>query len=191
MSIAGHVAVFSSIILALAVGDLAISFHRLMTARAPVKWDWMVLALALLMLLQIVVLWWATYRWYVGLTTFSIGAFLPDLALLILVFLATAAVLPDDVPDDGVDLRAHYWRISRYFWALAVPSFMLIFVFVIPRDLEPGTPLSAVLIRIWPNVLYLVLSIAAMISRRTWLHMGTIVILLTGAIWNYLPEALV
>ncbi len=40
MSIAEHVIVFISIIIGLAVGDLLVSFHRLLRERRRVRWAW-------------------------------------------------------------------------------------------------------------------------------------------------------
>ena len=62
----------------LAVSTLAINFHKLMTARAPVRWDWLSPLLALLMLFVTVSYWWASYSWHTGAKTLSIAAFLPD-----------------------------------------------------------------------------------------------------------------
>jgi hypothetical protein len=51
MTASEYVAAFASIILALAVTDLATSMHRLLRARKRVRWHWLPLAVALLILL--------------------------------------------------------------------------------------------------------------------------------------------
>ena len=47
MTAGEYVSAFASIILALAITDLATSMHRLMRARGRVRWDWIPLAVAL------------------------------------------------------------------------------------------------------------------------------------------------
>ena len=104
MSVIEYVSVFVSIVLGLAVAELGTSFHRLMRARERVRWHWMSLALAFFMLLNILAVWWASYLWYATKLELRMMEFLPDLAILVLTYLAAAAALPDDIPSDGLDL---------------------------------------------------------------------------------------
>ena len=46
MSVSEYVMVFNPIIVGLAVADVLFSFHRLLRARARVKWFWMTPVLA-------------------------------------------------------------------------------------------------------------------------------------------------
>src|SRR5262249_49021149 len=98
MSVADYVSVFSAIIIGIAVADLAASFHRLMRNRAVIRWDWLALALVALVLLNLVSAWWASSLWYRGIKDMTIASYLPDLAMLLILFLAAATILPDGVP---------------------------------------------------------------------------------------------
>jgi hypothetical protein len=111
MSVGETVAVFVSIILGIALGDLLLSTHRLLRARERVEWHWVTPALAFFMLMNVIAFWWASFSWYRELGDFSIGAFLPDVALFVLLFLGVAAVMPDENP--GRPLFAPGLLLSR------------------------------------------------------------------------------
>lgn len=51
-----------SILIGLAVADLATCMHRLLRARSRVRWDWLPLASALIVMLLILQFWWGFYR---------------------------------------------------------------------------------------------------------------------------------
>ena len=53
-----YLLLFQCIILGLAVGDLARSLHRLLTAGARVKWDWLAPLAALMILVSAAALLW-------------------------------------------------------------------------------------------------------------------------------------
>lgn len=118
MSPAEYVSILATLILGLAMADLAQSFHRLMTASGPVRWHWLSPLLAVTMLLLILTFWWASFRWYAQLDDVTIGGALPDIALFLTLFLATAVTLPDQVPAEGIDLKDHYLSRAAYYWAL-------------------------------------------------------------------------
>ncbi|MBC8451106.1 MAG: hypothetical protein H8D72_00190 [Planctomycetes bacterium] len=107
-----------SVLVGLAIADLAVSLHRLLRARGRVQWDWLPLAAALLAVMAVLEVWWLFYGLQEATTFNSLGGFLPMTAQLILLFLLNAAALPDDVPDEGLDLRAFYVANSPYFWTL-------------------------------------------------------------------------
>ena len=102
MSVADYVSVFSAIVIGIAVADLAASFHKLMRNRDRVRWDQLIFAAALQVLLNLIAAWWVTLLWYGGIKDLKIASYLPDLAMLLILFLAAAAVLPDEVPADGL-----------------------------------------------------------------------------------------
>lgn len=186
MSIAEYVSVFLAIIVGLAVADLATSFHRLMRARTRVRWDWMSLALAVVMLLETVLFWWGAFQWYRGATAITIGTFLPDLVLFLLLFLAVAAVLPDEVPAAGLSLREHYFSSASYFWTLMTLLGLLV-VFVLGRRYSVGTPLPAMLAAQWPNLALTALMAALVFVRRPWLHKAVVALLVPYTLWTVYP----
>src|SRR6185295_13176874 len=118
MTAGEYVSAFASIILALAVTDLAMSMHRLLRARKKVRWDWLVLAVALLILLGTVQYWWTFFEIWNFPGRFSLGRFLPYLVTLLLLFFVACAALPDEVPAKGLDLETYYFENRTYFWSL-------------------------------------------------------------------------
>lgn len=118
MSPGEYVSILATLILGLAMADLVQSFHRLMTASGPVRWHWLSPLLALTMLLLILTFWWASFRWYSQLSDVTIGRVLPDIALFLTLFLATAVALPDEVSAKGIDLKDYYLSRASYYWGL-------------------------------------------------------------------------
>jgi len=187
MAVGEYVSVFTAIVIGLAVTDLAISLHRLTRAGPRVRWDWITPALAVVMLLNVVAVWWASYRWYSGVSDLTIGAFLPDVVILLLVFLAVAVVLPDEVPAEGLDLRAYYWATARQFWLLNVGYLLMITGFVSPRY-TAGGDWGVILTANIDNMVLLAACLTLAFVRPPWLHMAAVPMLLIGTAISYLPE---
>jgi len=106
-----------TVLIGLAIADVATSFHRLMRARTRLRWDPLVLLTALFALVITVGMWFDL--WGVREAT-SVRAFFVYLALVgsfFTLFLIAAASLPDEVPA-GMDLRTFYAANHRYFWIL-------------------------------------------------------------------------
>ena len=186
MTIAEYISVLLAILVGLAIADLATSFHKLMRARHRVAWDWMSLALALVMLLETVLFWWGSFQWYRATSAISIGAFLPDLGLFLLLFLAVAAVLPDDVPAAGLSLRQHYFSTASYFWTLMV-LMCVVMVFGVGRRYM-GTPSFLGLLEVqWPNVVLGIAMVPLIFTKRPWVHMGFVALLVPYTLWATFP----
>ena len=169
MSVGETVVVFISIILGIALGDLLLSAHRLLRARDRVEWHWLTPALAFFMLMNIIAFWWASFNWYRELGDLTISAFLPDLALFVLLFLAAAAVLPDSIPEGRFSLRDFYFREARYFWSLLLLMVIVIMVHAFLRR-DPGLGLGTFLTGELNNILSLPLLAALLLSKRPWIH---------------------
>jgi hypothetical protein len=107
-----------SILIGLAVADLSGSLHRLLRARRQVRWDWLPLAAALLVMMLILEFWWIFYGLGTSLAWTHYGAFLVLAASLVCMFLLASATLPDEVPVEGIDLGQYYRENGRYFWGL-------------------------------------------------------------------------
>lgn len=108
---------FVAILIGLAIADLATSLHRLLRARDRVKWDWATPAAAAMVAIQVMAQFWVFWfsrsdRIYTFASTFALTA------VLALVFLIASAVLPDEVPAQGIDLKAFYETNRRYLWSL-------------------------------------------------------------------------
>ena len=186
MSVAEYLSVFLAIIVGLAIADLATSFHKLMRARERVEWDWISLALAFVMLLEVVLFWWGSFHWYRTTADMSIGKFLPDLTLFIVLFLAVAAVLPDDVPMGGLSLRRHYFVTAPYFWTLMVMMAVIV-IFAIGPRYAPDASLPALLRSQWQNVALAVAMFFLIFTKRPWLHMSFVGLLVPYTLWITLP----
>jgi hypothetical protein len=119
-----YVAIFYGIVVALALETVLVNAHRLLAARKAVRWHWMAPATAvnssLLTLGQFWVLWGDRDQWK---GSFSFFQFLPYGISMLLMFLAAAATLPDEVPAEGLDLKAFYFENRRHYWGLVVAYF--------------------------------------------------------------------
>lgn len=111
-----YLAAFVSIVLAVALTDMVQSVHRLIRARERVKWDPLAPLMALsvfLGLLSVFFSLWGDARFdrltYYGLVAFMIQPVLQALLAF--------AVLPDEIPDRGLDLRQFYFTSRRY-WVI-------------------------------------------------------------------------
>ncbi|WP_114227678.1 MULTISPECIES: hypothetical protein [Sphingomonas] len=190
MTVASHVTVFLAIIVALAVGDLATSFHRLMTARARVRWYWPVLVLAAFVLAMLLESYWVDFSIYSDERSLTIAAFFPDVMIRILVFLMAAAILPDSLPRGTVDLRGHYWMQARYFWSLMLLAYAAIFLVFAPRTTEQGVTVISFLEQWWGNILTMAAAAIMIFSRREWLHKLLILMIAAIAIDNFYGQAI-
>lgn len=104
-----YLAAFVTIMLAIALTDMVQSTHRLLRDRSRVKWDPLTPLLALWVLLWVVSEFftlWVDAR-YEKLTFYRL---LGLIAVPALTSLAAFSVLPDEVPDDGLDLRKFYYE---------------------------------------------------------------------------------
>ncbi|HET7230236.1 MAG TPA: hypothetical protein VFJ16_09550 [Longimicrobium sp.] len=173
-----------SILIGLAVGDLSLSLHRLLRARRHVRWDWLPLAAALLVLLLILEFWWAFYGMGRAEVWTRYWGFLILGAALINIFLLASAALPDTIPDDGLDLAAYYHENRRYFWVL----FALFTVLALVLDLlveVDATNVATGPLRAAPTLAFaaLMLSLGFVESRRY--HAVVVLLLLAFFGWQW------
>jgi hypothetical protein len=103
-----------AVILGLAIADMATSLHKLLRNRKRVQWDWVAPLAALVILVEIFNLWWI-WRKFTG---DSISDVAPYFIVLILLFLTASATLPDEVPEDGIDLGRYFDENRSYFLSL-------------------------------------------------------------------------
>ena len=108
-----YLAAFVSIVLAVALTDMIQSTHRLLRARDRIQWDPLTPLLALSVLLGLLAAFfslWGDARFdrltYYGLVAFMVGP--------IVTALIAFAVLPDEIPEVGLDLRRFYFDNRRY-----------------------------------------------------------------------------
>jgi hypothetical protein len=188
MSLVERVAVLVAIILGLALAELGTSFHRLMRAGKRVQWDWMSPALAFVMLLETVQFWWLSQGWYANATELRLIEFLPRLLLLLMIYLLAAAVLPDNVPETGINLRTFYVETSRHFWALVSLLTVFIMIFVAPVSVRSGY-LGGLARHELLDAIVLVLAIPATFVRNIRVQQSAVIGLVVLVSWTYLASA--
>jgi hypothetical protein len=103
--------------LAVAFADMAASLHRLLRARHNVKWHPLPLGVALFVLLTLITIFFELWP-LTRLERVSYYQLVWLLAPQFVYFLAATAVLPDRVPQEGLDLLAWYMGERRYIFAV-------------------------------------------------------------------------
>ena len=166
MSLNEFILAFVGVVIGLGVADLLTSFHKLLRAGARVKWDWLTIAYAVMMLYSLIVFWWWQFGYPWRSDTLTIAAFLPDFLFLAITFLMVAAALPDDVPPEGLDLRDFYLRSLRHRWGLLVAGMVLTIAISTYEAAASGTWSS-----IWwnaPSAVSAILGALAIRIRAVW-----------------------
>ncbi len=115
-----YLLLLAAVILGLAIADLAVSLNRLLRAGGKVKWDWLAPLAALVALLKIVTQWWGWYQIQDKAKGATFEMFLWVLVVTLILFLLASASLPDETPEEGVDLKAYFDKVARYYFTLFV-----------------------------------------------------------------------
>jgi hypothetical protein len=173
-----------SILIGLAVADLSMSLHRLLRARQRVRWDWLPLAAALLVMLLILEFWWVFYSLGTSPTFTRYGPFLVLAASLVSMFLLASAALPDEVPARGLDLGSYYHDNARYLWSL----FALFVVLMIAVEmLASATHLWSAdfALRTLSNLVFVALLASLALLRRRRYHAVLVPTLLVYLLWQW------
>ena len=188
MSLVERVDVLVAIVLGLALAELGTSWHRLMRAGKRVRWDWMSPALGVLMLLQTVQFWWLSQTWYADATQLRLIEFLPRLLVLLLIYLLSAAALPDEVPESGIDLRRFYVETSQYFWVLVGLLTLAIMIFLIPAN--PRSDYLGGLVKHEALDGFVLLgTVIALTVRNIRVQQGAVIIVVGMTSWIYLASS--
>lgn len=174
-----------TIIVGLAITDMLVSLHRLLRSRTQVRWHWLPLVAALLVLLTLLQFWWGFYRLGRVEVWNQYGAFLLLLLQLILMFLLACAALPDD-ERDRLDLAQYYEHNRRYFWTLfslvALMATVTNLVVAVGRD-----PPSTWLPKAVPNLLYVAVMLCLVFVRAKALHAVFVLLLLLVMVAGWIP----
>lgn len=129
-----------SLLLGLAVADLILSANRLLRHAEGVKWDGRVIVASLLVVLELVRIWFAQWTLVDSANALTFPAFLLLFFHMALLVLLAAAALPDETPGP-IDLTTYYDRTRRYFWGLfasAHSSYFAIWLIYFFGGLERG-----------------------------------------------------
>jgi hypothetical protein len=168
MTVSEFVLAFVSIIIGLGVADLLVSFHHLLRAGRRVKWDWLAPSFAITMLLLMVVFWWWSFHWYGDVKSATALSFLPKFLFLCVSFLMIAAALPDEIPEQGIDLREFYFASRIRLWSLVSFTLLLVIVIDIADNWIPETAKFAGIP--WKTTSSLIFAVGAACSPRVWVQ---------------------
>ena len=180
-----------SVLIGLAVADIAASFHRLARSKAPVSWDPLALFAAFYALCMAVGMWFDLW----GVRNVSEARqyffYLFMVANLFVLFLIAAASLPDDPREDG-NLRAYYERNRRYFWlliALFQAGYIALGIYFVHNIFSRMPPALQVQIASqWILLLVIPLALAQVKARI--LHYLGFGLLIAVQAWHYAPYAI-
>jgi hypothetical protein len=104
------------VLVGLAISDLTISLHKLLSAGRRVQWHWAAPAAAFLSAVLVIGEFMSTWSSKNGTIWFP--NVLSSLGLFVILYLGAAAALPDDVPAEGLNLRAFYFDNRVHFWGV-------------------------------------------------------------------------
>jgi hypothetical protein len=180
-----------SVLIGLAVADIATSFHRLVRSRSTVTWDPLTLLGAFFALCLAIGMWFDLWGVRNVTATRHFFFYMSIVAELFIVFLIAAASLPEEA-HGGVDLRAFYAENRRYFWSLVavfevgylVHGFYFIGSFLdrMPREIIVATLVQWIGAIVIPIVLVLV--------KRRSVHYVGLVLLFAIQAWHYAPYSI-
>lgn len=184
-----YILAFAAVILGLAVSELAMGVHRLLSARTEVRWDWLAPLAAVVVLLKIITQWWAWYSAQAlpgGLRFEMFGAVIVGGFLL---FLLAATPLPESAaPGESVDLAAHFEHVRRRFWLLFAAHWVVatgvsewVQVAMLGAHLSPASP----------AFLIAPAALAMAFVRWRWAQGGALLVLLGLYVMQYFGRQLV
>lgn len=180
-----------SVLIGLAIADIATSFHRLVRSRQAVTWDPLTLLAALYALLTAIGMWFDLWgvRNVEGARHFFF--YLLMVADLFVVFLIAASSLPDD-PESGRDLREFYSRNRQYFWtliALFQAGYILLGLYFAGGLLSRAPPYYRFAFATQMSVLLLV-PVALVLFKSRPLHYFGLALLFAAQAWHYGPYSI-
>src|SRR5437762_9502684 len=159
-----YLSVLLSIIIGLGLTQLLTAAGRLIRHRDRVRVDWLPLLWAGVLLVVFVQVWWSMF----GLRLYrewTFLAFMMVLAQTATLYLMAAVVLPEQVEDAGVDLRAYYERQHRWFFGFFLATLVISIAkdLIINRQLPDGANLAF-------HGLMATACLAAFLTRRRRVH---------------------
>src|SRR5258705_13903031 len=113
-----YLSVLLSLIVGLAITQILKGYRGIMLARARIRVYWPTLLWSASLLLMNVQSWWAMFGMR-DVRDWTFAGFAIVLAQTIVQYLLAAVVFPDFF-GEHVDLREHYWRHTRWFFALTI-----------------------------------------------------------------------
>jgi len=115
-----------TVLIGLAIADVATSLHRLIRHHQEVRWDPLALLASLFSLLLSIGMWFDLWGIRHATSVRYFFLYLVLVAAFFILFLIAASSLPDEMTG-AVDLRRFYEQNRRYFWGLVL-TFELVYV---------------------------------------------------------------
>lgn len=170
-----NISTLITLICGLMLTDLFASMHRLIRNRRRVQWHWLPLLVSWYVLMIILKNWWGMVfqesdgAWASGWMFFYYGH------LLLLFYLVVSAVLPDEIPADGLNLREFYIENRRHFWGLLACVNLLLLIFPLFHLVFTEDPFSW--LSTLPNTIMLAVNISLAWVRHIRYHAVVVVLL--------------
>jgi hypothetical protein len=178
-----------SILVGLALADVAASLHRLLRQGGLVKWDGRVVLCVVLVIITITGMWFEIWSIRSVRAVLSYPFYLSLFFEFMVLFLVCAACLPDE-PEEGCDLGAFYEGNRTYLWllfALFQTSFFLHWIYFARLHMSNRWP--PLLSGAWVGLPLLVFVFLAMIRSR-WFHYAAILALIAYRLLSYWNDTL-
>lgn len=190
----GYLVGLMVIISGLAITEMLTRIHQLVARREQVRWDWLALCAIAFVMVALIAGWWITWRDFRGpLSNPHLAVFALFLAQLSAFYLASRAVVPDNVPDSGIDLTAHYAARHRHLWTAMAATFALLLLST-PLMLAFGYPgptgFGEYASRSWPYWLGLAVTASLAIVKARRYHAVIVPLLLILTVTFSFPQRL-
>lgn len=174
-----------SILVGLALADIAASLHRLLRKARSVRWDGRVVLCVAFVIITIVGMWFEVWSIRSVKAVLSFPFYLSFFIEFMVLFLISAACLPDE-PEESRDLSSFYESNTTYLWslfALFQASFFLHWIYFAGLRMGDRTPLVGA----WIGLPLLIVVLLAMIRSR-WFHYVALLALIGYRLlndWNF------
>ena len=169
---------FISLFVALGISDLLISLHKLLRIRKQVKWYWLLMLWAFIILLFVINMWFGIYHYFNIELINTSGGFFVFLLPIIFLLLASFAVLPDK-PQPNINLREWYFNQKSYIFTLLLLNFIsFAIVKVIRNGFQVLLPLSVII----------TLLITLIFTKKQWVHITITIIFLILTVFMMITQ---
>lgn len=170
MTVGEYLIIFSAILIGLAVADLSLSLHRLLRQGRDLQWHPIVPVTGFIVLCLILNLWWGLYRAFSQTTEIEFVEFLPQVFMMLALFLLAAAAFPDEKLPKGSSLKEYYLDNRVQFWGLLALYLLLVMVNIGMSGMREGWSLQTHFERSLSNGIGVILCCIMMWTRRMVLH---------------------
>jgi flagellar biosynthesis protein FliQ len=171
----------------LALADLATSLQRLLRGGAKVKWNLLTPATALLVTAFVINSWWAMFAALNAIRSLSLGAFVPHMIGMLILFCLASSALPDEVREE-TDLAVYYSDNRTRVWGLFATYMIWTTVIAGWSGVSAGLSAGAMVGLVVPNLVLASLMLLLVRTSRKWVHLVVIALLLLTAALAWLPQ---